>query len=243
MARSFFILATGANIRSPKEFQLSYAPQLLTQQDLWYGARQCPPSLLFRVRSEDGKPEEPLKSSDTLESCVGLVDAGTRWRSIFRMVTTAVAGIHDTALAQACGQAVQFMTSTHPAGVAQAQRRAVGEAIMKAAEGEGVSGAEQRIAQGIAALAQADNDIEASFILPFVAPFMPYDAKEMPAEYSARLATIETISGAVLITEAATRLAERSPIWMFAPMPSLGVIDANAKVGVRTDAGEDDDLS
>lgn len=182
-----------------------------------------------------------MKSGDFLESCVGLVDAATRWRGVFKMANTALAGVHDVQLAQACQQAIQFLTTQHPAALGAAVRRKVGEDIMKASEGEGVNGAEQRIAQGIAALAQADNDIEASYLLPFVQAFMPYSEEEHPAEFTARMATIETISGAVLITEAATRLAERSPIWMFVPMPALSLAGVQAKSGVRSDAGEEDD--
>jgi hypothetical protein len=241
LARSFFILATGPNIRSPKDFRLNYAPQLLTQQDIWAASRQCPPSLLFRVRSNSGLPGEPLKQEDKLESCVGLVDAATRWRSVFKMTNTALAGIHEPQLAQICQGCIQFLTTQHPAAIASAARRQAGENIMKAASGEGVNGAEQRIAQGIAALAQADNDIEASYLLPFVQAYMPYSEEDQPAEFSARLQTIETVSGAVLISEAQARLAERYPIWMFVPMPAIQLTDPSAKAGPRPDDQDDED--
>lgn len=241
MARSFFTLVAG--VKPPKDFQLKYPPQLLTQQDLWDASRQCPPSLLFRVRSTEGTPGGTFGAGDKLESCVGLVDAATRWRSVFKMVSTALAGIHDSALAAACNKAVVFLTTQHPAAVGQQVRRQIGEEIMKAATTDTVNGAEQRIAAGLAALAQCDNDIEAAFVLPFAAAFMPYSKEEQPEEFRAREATIETISGAVLITEAASRLAERMPVWMFVQMPQVQLEAPSSRGGVRSDAhdAEDDD--
>jgi hypothetical protein len=237
MARSFFILSHG--LPTPQNFQFRAVP-LLAQQNLWEAARVSQPSLLFRVRSIDGAPLSPFKGSDRLESCVGMVDAGTRWRSVFRMAGVALAGISNTDLSKVCAEAIQFVSSQHPANVTAATRRAMVDAIAAAAQAEGTNGFEQRVAAGIAQLAQADNDIEAAHAVPFFAAFMPF--KDGTEEQIARVATIETVAGATLIAEAAMRLAERAPYWMYAQMPSTPPVAAEpARQGPREDDQEDAD--
>lgn len=240
MARSFFVLYPG--LKAPNQFKANYLPVRLTQQDIWEASRLAPPALLFRVRSVDGTPLTPMTPNDKLESCVGMVDAATRWRCVFRMAAIALNGIRDTKLAEVCNNAMQFISTQHPAGVAQAMRRKIAEDIMTAAGAEAVNGFEQRVAAGIASLALADSDVEAAHLLPFTQAFMPYSEQEQPEEFRARDATIATISGSVLVVEAAVRLAERLPQWMFSPMPALQVAPPS-RSGVRSDVEpeEEDD--
>jgi hypothetical protein len=239
MARSFFVLYPG--IKAPAQFKANYLPVRLTQQDIWEASRLAPPSLLFRIRSVDGTPLTSMTPADKLESCVGMVDAATRWRCVFRMASIALAGVRDPKLAEVCNNAMQFISTQHPAGVAQAMRRKIAEDIMTAAGAESVNGFEQRVAQGIAALSLADSDVEAAHLLPFTAAFMPYSETEQPEEFRARDATIATISGSVLVTEAAVRLAERIPQWMFSQMPALQVASPPPRGGVRSDAEPEDE--
>lgn len=227
--RSYFVLFAGVqaaqtfkpSLRLPAPGQLP----LLTQQDLWEQCRQAPPSLIFRVRSESD-PLADLASADKLESCVGVVDAITRWRVVFNMTRQLVTAIRQPALRQACTQAMTFVSSQHPASVSTEQRSAIIGELMKivqeGSEGQPAPNAfEQRVGASVARLVGADNDVEAAHYVPFVEALCPFNQDTQRAEFGARMATIETLSGGVLLTEAATRLSERQPSWLFSAMPSL----------------------
>jgi hypothetical protein len=114
-----------------------------------------------------------------------------------------------------------FVSTQHPANVAPMQRHQMVEVIGKAAAVEGVSGFEQRIAQHVCHLVMADNDVEAAYAVPFLSALCPFSEETQRQEFAARMATIETMTGATLLVEAARRLAERIPVWMFAKMPTL----------------------
>jgi len=227
--RSFFILVPG--LPRPDQFDVERLAHcdLLTQQDIFAVATNFPPALLFRVRS-DGDPGAKFGPNDKLESCVGLLDAVSRWRTVFNLTRTAINAVRHPILAKACLEVMAFVSSQHPANISPAQRAQFVEAISKAAEqqmGEGaeVSDFDKHVALGVAQLAQADNDIEAAYLVPFVRAYLPF-AKDTP-EFAARLATIETMSGAVLLTEAANRLSERLPQWHFAAMPVRAVANGD----------------
>ena len=76
-------------------------------------------------------------------------------------------------------------------------------------------------------LIQADNDYEAAQLVPFVGALRPFAPDT--AEWSARTATLDTMAGAALLTEAANRLSERLPAWLFAKMPELGKNEPSKK--------------
>ncbi len=214
--RSYFALFAG--IPAPQQFSPKAAP-LLSIQDLWEHCRTSPPSLLFRVRSES----EPLAPVS-----VGVVDAITRWRCVFNMTRQLVSALRQPALKQACVQAMTFVSSQHPASITTEQRTAIIGELMKivqeGAEGQPAPNAfEQRVGASVARLVQADNDVEAAHYVPFLEALCPFSEEANRQEYGARMSTVETMSGAVLLTEAAQRLAERQPSWLFSTMPELKI--------------------
>lgn len=216
--RSFFVFSGG--VVAPANFKPNFTP-LLTIQDLWEYGRQMPPSLLFRVRAggDAGTPFDPT-SGDRLESCVGLLDSATRWRCVFNMTRTAINAIRQPVLAEACNKAMAFLSTSHPASIVPNQRIAIAQELIKIAdETEGVTRFEAYCARGVAQLAQYDNDAEAAIAVPFASAYCPFP--EGP-EQSSRVTTVETMAGAVLLTETANRLAERAPQWISSEMPNLG---------------------
>ena len=223
--RSYFALFSG--VLAPHEFAPKTAPELLAINDLWEQSRQAPPSLLFRVRSES-EPLAAFSAADRLESCVGVVDAITRWRCVFNMTRQMVSAVRQPTLRQACVQAMTFVSSQHPASVSTEQRGAIVGELMKIVR-EGVEGQpmpvpfEQHVGAAVARLVSADNDVEAAFFVPFEGALCPFNDETQRAEFAARMATIETLSGAVLLTEAAGRLSERQPAWLFASMPEARI--------------------
>lgn len=233
MARSFFTFYPG--LSAPERFRAGAAPRLLSAQDLWEEAKSCTPSLIFRVRSEND-PLGPLSAEDSLESCVGMIDAATRWRCVFNMTRTAINAVRHPVLADACFKAMQFISTQHPANVSPAQRHNILNEIMKIAAGQ-LEGAtipdanefEKQVASGVAALVLADSDVEAAHLAPFVRAYCPFDQETQRPQYGARMTSIETIAGATLLTEAGNRLAERLPSWLYATMPELGAAKAGAK--------------
>lgn len=219
--RSFFALVPG--LVRPDQFRIETAQrsELLTQQDLWSAAANYPPALIFRVRSESD-PGVTFSDGDRLESCVGLLDAVARWRGVFNMTRTAISAVRHPILAKACLDVMTFVSSNHPANITPMQRQAFVDAISKAAEEQmgdtKVTPFEANVAMGVVRLAQADNDVEAAHLVPFLQAFCPFE-RETPA-FNERLATIETMAGAVFLTETANRLSERIPQWHFAEMPA-----------------------
>lgn len=223
MARSYFALLPG--VLPPQQFKAVVGAELLTISDVWAAARKSPPALLFRVRSES-EPAAAVGAVDLLESCVGVVDAATRWRSVWEMARQMIIAIRQPALRQLCTQAMQFISTQHPAGVTQDQRLVIIGELMKVAE-QGVEGQppatgfEKEVAVGVARLVGADNDVEAAHYVPFSAALNPYAPEEQQPQFSARAATLEVMSGAILLTHAANRLSERAPQWIAAAMPAL----------------------
>lgn len=212
--KTFYILYPG--LHKPANFEPQVAPVLLAQQDLWQASRGAQPSLIFRVRT-DSDHGERFGEYDRLESCVGLVDSVTRWRGVFRHAGYALSAIRTPALADVCSKALQVVASQHPSAVSMMARRQMADNIAQVAEG--AASFEQVVALSIAAVVMADSDYEAAMVVPFGHAFMPYSEKDEPEEFRARLATIETMAGAMLLTEAASRLAERIPEWLGAKMP------------------------
>lgn len=234
MARSFFVFYSG--LAHPSQFKAGQAPPLLALQDLWDVARNSGPALIFRVRSES-KPGEPLAPEDVLESCVGMIDSATRWRTVFNMTRTAINAVRHPVLKEACFKAMQFISTQHPANVTPDQRLAILGEIMKIAAGQIEEGGdklsaphpfEAAVAETVAMMVQADNDHEAAQLVPFVRALCPFEQfHEAPKgavnpAFAARMGTLDTMAGAVLLTEAANRLSERLPAWLFAKMPELG---------------------
>lgn len=219
--KTLYMLYPG--LPTPAQFKPTVAPELLAMQDLWAAARICGPALIFRVRTE-GEPGANLTTADKLESCIGIIDSATRWRVVFNMVRTALnAAGRNPELAKMLNDAMQIFGTQHPASIAPALRRKMYDDIAAFIEKneDKLTGFEVRVAGGIAVLAQADNDVEAAFGVPFQMAFNPFSEAAQSVEYGARQATLETLSGAVLLTEAQNRLAERLPSWMSAPMPTL----------------------
>ena len=239
MARSFFALFPG--IMAPQQFQVHGAPELLTISDLWGHARQCPPSLLFRVRSESDA-DSPVGPNDRLESCVGVVDAVVRWRAIFNMTRSMLNAVRNPALRGVLGQAMQFVSTQHPAAVTQEQRNALIGEIGRLAETPpedqpAPTDFEKIVAAYIARIVSSDSDVEASYNVPFLHALCPFDQQKQGEEWQGRMATLETTSGAVLITEAANRLGERMPQWIGSGMPPITIVEPQAPP--RRDRDED----
>ena len=243
--RSYFVLQPAA---PPQQFKTRHGVPLLATQDLWEASRGVSQALLFRARSES-EPGDNFSGEDRLESCVGLVDSSTRWRSVADMARHPIAAIRHPQLQQACGGVMQILSTQHPAQVTPAMRQGMAAELMKIVEAASaeepptMTRFEAMIANHVAALAQADNDVEASFCAPFVRAFNQYDPEKQRAEYTARQATVETMSGAVLLSEAANRLSERMPAWHFAEMPKVEAATAReAKVAEAVlPPAEDDD--
>jgi hypothetical protein len=232
--KSFFILYPG--LPAPQHFKPGHAPLLLAQQDLWAEVRQCGPSLLFRVRSEQkGNEGDRLQVGDTLESCVGLVDSSTRWRAAFRMAGVLIGAVRHAPLAQACTNALQFAATSHPASVSAAQRHAVAMDLFRVADTEATDTQpaampyERVITKGLADLVQADNDYDAAYMTPFEAALCPFSEDGQEAQFAARMGSLETYTGAVLLDQAFARLAERMPAWLFVKMPTLTLAGTEAE--------------
>lgn len=239
MMRSFFTLIPGLQSPAAGSIQVMGSPELVVLGDLWEVARKAPRSLLFRVRTSQGADARSLAEGDRLESCVGVVDAATRWRAVFRMSGPALAAIPQPALRQACTQALAFVSSTHPAAVTPEQRGgaigAIAHCIEAPAEGQPeVTKLAQEIARGIARIVAADNDIEAAHYVPFVEALNDYPEAERE-EHAARLASIHTVAGAILLAEAANRLAEVAPMWIGARCPAWEPVADAAQARRRSD--------
>lgn len=235
--KTYFIIHPG--LHSPVDFKPRHAVPLLGQADLWAQARAMPPSLLFRVRSERGQLGGPLSLEDRLESCIGLVDSVTRWRGVFRHAGYALNAIHNPQLADACGKALQVVASQHPSAVSVATRKQMADNIAHVCKTSMPTPFEQAVALSIANVVMADSDYEAASVVPFEHAFIPFSEREQPEEFKARLASIETQSGAMLITEAASRLAERLPQWIYATMPEPEP-RSTRPIGPRSDAGPEE---
>jgi hypothetical protein len=224
--RSFFIIYP--QLCLPKDFKPQVAPELLTQQDLWQEARRGYPALLFRVRSSSD-PGVALSASDRLESCVGLIDSTTRWRVVFSMARSMLNVVQHPQMKDVLTKALQFISSVHPASVTVDTRRAVVNDIAQLLSREGddaPADIEKMIAAHVAQLVGADNDVEAAQMVPFTRVLCPFSSETQREEFQARMATLETVAGAVLMTEASNRLGERIPQWLVAPMPRLEVSGA-----------------
>lgn len=236
MARSLFTFYP--SLQTPASFRIGAAPPLLTINDLWEEARTAVPSLIFRVRTEAGSPGDGLSPNDSLESCVGMIDAAVRWRAVFAMTRTAISAVRHPILADACGRAMAFISSQHPASISPAQRQAIFVDIMKIADRQAADNPDvpppndfdQAVSVGVAYLTQADSDEAAASVAPFSRAYCPFNHGTQRPEYDARMATIETMAGAILLTEAAYRLAERMPGWLYAAMPSLKAPPATPSV-------------
>jgi hypothetical protein len=227
--RNFLVLYPG--LPRPDQFRADATPPLLTQQDLWREVRSCGPSLVFRVQSEQrGAEGDRMQPTDHVESCVGLVDSSTRWRTAFRMAATIVQAVRHPPLEQALQNALQFTVGSHPASVPPLQRQRVANELMRTATAEATDAVpaalqhEQLIAQGLANLLQADNDYDASYMTPFEV-LCPFSEEKSPALYESRQYALETYSGAVLLDQAFNRLMERMPAWAFVKMPEISPSD------------------
>lgn len=237
--RSFFILYP--QVVAPRNFKPVAAPPLLTQQDLWAESRGGMPSLLFRVRSESGEIGSPITTDDRLESCVGLVDSTTRWRVIFSLCRNALNLVQHNALRQALMRIMGWFASTHPATITIDQRQNVVNEMMAFLNSEGEkapNGIEKMITASLLQVVGSDNDIEAAQYVPFTQLLIPFDPQTKREEYQGRVATVETVTGAALLTEASFRLSERMPIWIVSPMPPLLIPGADEPTGPRGDEEE-----
>lgn len=226
MAYSFYVLQPG--LAPPHLFKPSPAP-LLSLSELWSSNRMAPPSLLFRVRS-DKEGGEGLDGDDQFESCVGLLDSAVRWRACFRVGGAYLSAMRSPALLEACQKAFAFIGGTHPAAVTQASRMAAIEQIQQAIESTAGFGGgrpeakaqlayDHLIATFIGRLVASDNDIELSGQIPMI----ELASADLPAHdraaFNNRMVSVETTISAALLTEAAGRLCERLPVWLYSEMP------------------------
>lgn len=220
--RTMFAITNG--LFAPESFKWVSAPELLAINDLWDTTQSARPGLLIRVRTES-EPGAAMTTSDSVESVIGLIDSTTRWRAALSMFRWHVAAIRNEALAQACWGAYAMLMQKHPAAITQPERQAAIGAIRNAIESLPKelmqSVFESQIAASAARFIMADNDVEAAYAVPFVQSLvLGIDVKDKQ-RVAARLATVETMAASVLITEAAGRLSERAPEWMFVPPPAM----------------------
>lgn len=218
--RSYYVFHAG--VVPPEQVSLIDCKGLLALNDLWSEARALPPSLLFRVRAE-GDIGEALTPKDRLESAVGIVDAVVRWRAVFAMLRMNIMSIRHPALADICQKTAEYLATRHPSSISDGERRMAAQAIGQAAESEmgpRPTSHEMQVAMGLTRLVFADSDADACGIVPML------DAAtvglETDDERRDRVTSVETLASAVLLVEAAQRLAERAPVWLSAPMPGLG---------------------
>jgi len=214
--RSYFVIHPG--VVMPSQFEWRVAPKLLTFSELWNEARQVGQALLFRVRS-DSEPGAELGPNDIPESCIGLIDSAVRWRAAFYMARNARNVIRSPELAQACQNAMNFVSGQHPAAVNIDARMAVASNIdaaigtLKNTGPEAVFAAQ--VARSMIGLVMADNDYEAAACTPFAEAYM----SDRPNDVDARMQTIDTVASSIFLAEAALRLSERLGIWVTAEMP------------------------
>lgn len=234
MAKTLYLIYPG--LPQPQDFVPKVAPPLLSMQDLWRASAGVQPSLLFRVRT-DSSHLDRFSEYDRIESCCGMVDSVTRWRGVFRHAGYALNAIHHAQLADVCSKALQIVASQHPSAVSMTLRRQMAENISQVSDGPDVTPFERMVALSLVNVVVSDNDFEASLAVPFVHAFIPFHSERQPEEFRARLATIETMAGAMLLTESASRLAERMPQWLYAAMPEplAETLTRPAQVGPRSD--------
>ena len=223
--RSYYVIHPG--LPTPDRFEWRFAPPLLSIGDLWNESKQSGPSLIFRVRS-DSEPGEQLSTKDIAESVVGLLDAGSRWRSCFAMARNAINAISPQRLpilSNLCTQALGFAASQHPATANVGAKRQIADGLAQAlndikatATPEVVFAAQ--VTRSMIGLVMADNDFEAAANAPFVDAYLG-DFQDRTPEYAARMQTIETMASAVFLAECAQRLAERAGYWLYSPVPEI----------------------
>lgn len=215
--RSYYIFSAG--VPTPKDFGLRGTPTLLTFGELWPEARTTlAPSLVFRVRSERD-PGDVIAPTDRLESCCGILDSASRWRSCFAMARGLAVGVSAPAVSESLGRALGFLAGRHPATISAADRTAIVGDIEKSFSEEAAA-FDVEIAKGIARLVYADNEFEAARLLPFIDAMTLGVARESSA-YGDRITSIEVLASAVLMSEIAGRLSERMPGWWYATMPEI----------------------
>lgn len=225
---TYYVLSVG--LYEPHLFKWGRTTPLLTQGDLWEAARSVPPCLLMRVRS-DSEPNEGVTTKDEPESVIGIIDPTVRWRSALAMATAPLVGIRSNALADACWKALGLF-QRHPANIMGAERQAAIAGIKEAMEGLNTQSAaamfEGAIAHNLCQFVMADNDYEAAQATPFETPHMlNIDARDK-AMVDRRSATLEALSGGVVLGEAYRRLMERLPVWHYAPVPDIMLPGAEA---------------
>ena len=124
--RSFYVLHQGVVV--PADIRVNNCSTLLTLGDLWQAARVNRPALLFRVGAE-GDVEEALGPEDRFESCVGIVDAAVRWRSVFALLRMHIMSIRHPPLADVCSKTAEYLATRHPSSIGDNDRRAAAQAI------------------------------------------------------------------------------------------------------------------
>jgi hypothetical protein len=212
--RSFYVLHSG--VVPPADIKIDNCSTLLTLGDLWQAARVSRPALLFRVRAE-GDVEEALGPGDRFESCVGIVDAAVRWRSVFSLLRMHIMSIRHQPLGEVCSKTAEYLATRHPSSIGDNDRRAAAQAIAQAVEG--ATEHEAKIAEGLTHLVFCDNDSDAAAIVPILRASVV--GLESEDEQRDRVTSVETLASAVLLSESAQRLAERAPVWLSEKMPVI----------------------
>jgi len=217
--RSYYAVHSG--VVPPDQVSLDKFRPLLVLGDLWSETRGAGyPTLLFRVRAE-ADVGDALTATDRLESAVGIIDAVVRWRSVFALLRMNIMSIRHPALADICSKTAEYLATRHPGSISDGERRMAAQAIAQAAESEPrPSEYEMQVAQGLAHLVFVDDDGGAAAVVPMLnAAVVGLESDEQRRD---RVTSVETLASAVLLVEAAQRLAERAPVWLSAPMPGLG---------------------
>lgn len=231
MARTCYALYPG--FARPDNISWTHAPELLAPGDLWEHVRKTPiPGLLFRVRTEN-EPGANMETGDRIESCVGMVDSTVRWRAALAMARASLFSLRNSAIINACGNAMGLLTSRHPAVILTPERQQAQQAIREAVDGVKVGNPQEAyeaaVAHGVARLMMVDNDFEAASLVPFNQSWLINVKPDDRAALDQRMTTLEVVASSVVLVEAVARLHERMPEWLYSKMPEVTVPGAERR--------------
>jgi hypothetical protein len=228
--RSFFALA--ANAGSPNRFVVDpqYTSPLLAINDIWEEVNRMQATLLLmRVRSESSVGER-LRPGDQIESVIGLIDSSVRWRMAATSVRIAIQSIRTPGLAGVCFAALGALVSKHQASFTIQEKQGIAASIRNeidklADDKTRQSLYECEVAQMLLRFVFADNEYEATSMLPYLSIYM-LNRMDGDEEGAIRTMTMGTVYSAMLLVDSFNRLNERLPEWMYWTMP---VMDSTPK--------------
>ena len=208
-------------VQQPGEsFRWYTSPTILSQTGLWEAMRQVPTGLVMRVRTDQNAGDR-LSDKDRVESVIGLIDSTSRWRACLELITMALSSLRLPETGEACWAVFGLMTGKHPATVTMQERQVLANrlrgVIEQLPQDDLRAVYEGQVCAMCLRLAFAENDVEVAHIVPYTTIWL-VNGQDYPEE---REATVEVLAAAVLLTKAASRLAEKLPEWGYARLPAL----------------------